>query len=92
MSEIGFVNDLGTTEMILRTVRAATATSVEVTSPVQTTLQCQMVSRTIQMEIVGGPPGGPGEPGRDGTLIVITAPADEYDPGDFTLIFDNKLI
>jgi hypothetical protein len=81
-----FVNDLGTTEMILRTVRAATATSVEVTSPIQTTLECQMVSRTVQMEIVGGAPGRDGTDGRDGIDGVGAV-----DPGDLTLYFENGL-
>lgn len=78
-----FINDLGTTEMILRTVRAATATSVEVTSPVLTTLNCLMTARTVQIDIVGGLPGRDGRDGIDGVGAV--------DPGDLTLYFENGL-
>jgi hypothetical protein len=81
-----FVNDLGTTEMILRTVRAATATSVEVTSPVLTTLNCLMTARTVQIDIVGGAPGNDGTDGRDGIDGVGAV-----DPGDLTLYFENGL-
>lgn len=93
MSEALTFNDLGTTEMIVRTTRAATATEVEVTSPTpETTIVLPTISRRIDMEVSGGPPGGQGERGIDGLLTIITEPAENYDPGDFTLIFENKLI
>lgn len=86
MSEEAIFNDLGTTEMIVRTVRAATATTLEVTSPVQTTLNCQMTTRTVHIEIVGGAPGRDGTDGRNGVDA-----AGAVDPGDLTLYFENGL-
>jgi hypothetical protein len=71
LSEDVTFNDLGTTELILRTVRASNATSLEVTSD-QTTITCQMASRTVHMEIVGGVPGRDGIDGTDGAFAPIT--------------------
>jgi hypothetical protein len=93
LSEALTFNDLGTTEMIVRTTRVASATEVEVAPPTsETTFTLPTISRRIDMVVSGGPPGGEGQPGRDGLLVIVTEPAESYDPGDFTLIFDNKLI
>lgn len=93
MSEALTFNDLGTTEMVVRTTRVASATEVEVTPPTsETTFSLPTISRKVEMNVMGGPPGGEGQPGRDGMVVIVTEPAESYDPGDFTLIFENKLI
>lgn len=93
MSEAVTLNDLGTTDMLVRTSRPSMVTAVEVEAPeVVTELQLRMTTRTVHLAVTGGPPGGQGERGADGVIVVVTEPAETYDPGDFTLIFENKLI
>lgn len=93
MSEAVTTNSLGTTEMILRTVRASQATGIEVTSPEsETAISLRMMARQVTIDVTGGPPGGEGPPGKDGTLTVVETPPQDYDPGDMTLIFENRLI
>lgn len=53
-------------------------------------------SSPLTMDLVNGgivgDPGPRGLKGDKGDTVVLTPDVDAFDPGDFTLIFDNKLI
>lgn len=54
------------------------------------------VSSPISIDMVSGgisgDPGPKGAKGDKGDTTVVTADVDAFDPGDLTLIFDNKLV
>lgn len=55
-----------------------------------------MISEPLSMDLVSGgivgDPGPRGLKGDKGDTVVVTADVDSFDPGDITLIFDNKLV
>jgi hypothetical protein len=89
LSETATFNDLGTTEMIVRTTRIMAPLGVTIPPPVETTLEVKMTTRTVHIEIIGGAPGRDGSDGSDGRDGADAAGA--VDPGDLTLYFENGL-